>query len=507
MSTNPIVTANILSADTGVPLNAHKVLVLGQKLAGGSATAGVLQTNIISETQINSLFGRKSHIAKKLRAVLKNLSISRKKPQIDAIALSDDGASVKASGTFTFTGTATESGIIEVYIDSKINGKYSISVVSGDTADVIGGKLATLVNANLDANYTASNATGTVTITAENGGTNGNQIRLGFDGEVAGITLAKSANYLGSGATDPSLTGLFDAIDGIQYQTIDYPSVWDLSTLSTLTEARFNVDNEILYSQGFTFKIDTYANLDTLLDGLNEKTICVGFSKLGGGIFENPDVINSQFCAYRGLLFTEGSNVTSLNAGNGQNEGSIRWASIPYFNMPFINLPVIPQGEGFTEAERQELEASGGWTFENNNSNTTLLTRAVKTTYKTNELGNADATFIYLNRMDSLTIAREYHFNGIKTEYPKHTMTNASNVPAGAKAFVTKGDFIATMVGFYNDLVEIGIFEGDREAEYAEYIADSLDFDLLNGKIIADAIAPITSQVREVTINFLSVIS
>ena len=109
--------------------------------------------------------------------------------------------------------------------------------------------------------------------------------------------------------------------------------------------------------------------------------------------------------------------------------------------------------------------------------------------------------------MDSLTIAREYHFNGIKTEYPKHTMTNASNAPAGAKAFVTKGDFIATMVGFYNDLVEIGIFEGEREAEYAEYIADSLDFDLLNGKIIADAIAPITSQVREVTINFLSVIS
>ena len=509
MPTNPIVTANILSAETGVPLNEHTILVSGQKLSGGSATSGSLQSNIITEQQINSLFGRKSHIAKKLRAVLKNLSISRVKPKIDAIALDDDGASVKASKTFVFAGTATESKVF--YINVNDGNRYPVSVISGEGFAAIVAKAEAVINANLDANYTASINANQLVITGDNGGTNGNNIAVWFEGEVAGVTFptggvafngifaendiinsqfcayrgllftpnsnVSSINtgngqttggirwgsipyfnmpfanlpviesksnvfFLENGATDPSLTSVFDNVDGIQYKTIDYPSAWDLTTLSNFTKPRFNVDNKVLYSQGFTFKSDTYANLNTLLDGLNEKTICVGF---------NPN------------------NMLS--------------------------------------AEIEELESSGGWTFENNNANTTLLTRAVKTTYKTNDLGNPDPTFIFLNRVDSLTIAREYHFNGIKTTYPRHTLTNADVAPSNQVAFVTKGGFIATMVRFYNDLVEVGIFEGGREAEYAERIFDTINFDLLNGKITSDAISPITSQLREVTIDFLSVLN
>ena len=59
MSTNPRVTANILSADTGIKLSDHKILVTGQKLSSGTATSGSLQSDIITESQINTLFGRK----------------------------------------------------------------------------------------------------------------------------------------------------------------------------------------------------------------------------------------------------------------------------------------------------------------------------------------------------------------------------------------------------------------------------------------------------------------
>lgn len=503
-TTFPRVTANILGADNGVQLNAHKILVLGQKLPVGTANAGELQSDIITEKQIYEKFGRKSHIAKKLRAVLKNLSISRVRPQIDAIALEDNGTQ-KATGTFTFTGTATESEVIEIYIDSKINGRYILSVVSGDTADDIGVKLATLINADANANYTASNTSGVVTITAENAGTNGNQIKLGFDGVVAGVTLTKSGNYLSGGATDPVLSNVFDAIDGVQYHTIDYPSVWDLTTLSNFTEPRFNVDNDILYSQGFTFKVDTYANLNILLDSLNAKTICVGFDKINGGIFENPDVINSQFCAYRGLLFTENSNVSSINSGNGQTVGGITWGSLPYFNMPFVNMPTTAQGEGFTEEEINELETSGGWTLENNSSNTRVLTRELRTTYKTNDLGDADTTFVFLNRVDSLTIAREYYFNGIKQRYMRHRMTNATTTPSQLQAIVTKPEFIATMREFYDDLVVVGIFEGGRGREFTERVAEIVVFDTLNGLIDTDSIAPLIAQLREVQIDFIPV--
>jgi phage tail sheath gpL-like len=502
MSSNPRVTATIFSADTGVKLNAHKLLITGQKTASGTATSGSLQTQIITESQVNELFGRKSHIAKKLRAVLKNLSISRIKPQIDAIALADNGTT-KANGGYTFTGPATENGIVTAEIDSEINGSYSVSVENGDSATVIAGKLVALITANANANYTAANTAGVVTITAENAGTNGNTIRLGFKGSVAGVTVTKSGEYLTGGATDPVLTGLFDSVDSIQYQTIDYPSTWNLATLASFTEPRFNVENDILYSQGFTFKVDTYSNLNTLLDGLNYKTVCVGFDKLGGGIFENPDVINSQFCAYRGLLFTDGANVSSINSGNGQETGGATWASLPYFNMPFINLPVIPQGENFSKEELEELEKSGGWTFENNNANTRLLLRTVKSTYKTNDLGDPDPTFGFLNYIDSLTISREYFFKGIKQTYPRHRITNALTAPAGAKAIVTKASFLGTLGQFYDELVKLAIFEKDRKVEFLERAGDTINFDLLNGKITSDVLAPITTQLREVILSFI----
>jgi phage tail sheath gpL-like len=502
--TNPIITANILSAETDVGANEHKILVLGQKLAG-TATSGTLYTGLLSESEVNDLFGRKSHIAKKLRSIFKNLSISRLKPQVDAIALDDNGTT-KASGTFTFTGTATENGIITVYVDSKITGKYEISVVSGDTADVVGGKLATLITDNLDANYSAANVSGVVTITAENAGTNGNQIRIDSAGAVAGISVAKSGNYLAGGATDPILTGVFDPVADLQYKTIDYPSVWDLDTLKDFTEARFNVDNKMIYGQGCTFKVDTYANLNTLGDSLNAKTLTIGVSKLDAGIFENPDVINSQFCAYRALLFTEGSNISSINSGNGETQGGVRWATIPYFNMPFINLPVIPQGDNFSGDEIIELESSGLWTFENNPTNITLLSRAVNTTYKTDVLGNPDRTFQTLNNMDALTISREYFFNNLKASFARHTLTDDLTLRGAPKAIVNRAIFLSKMLELYDSLVLDVILRNDKRSDFKDRISDTIQIDLANGKITTDALLPINSQLREILINFISVI-
>lgn len=503
MSTNPFITANILSADTGIKLSNHKILVLGQKLPSGSATSGALQSDIITQTQINDLFGRKSHIAKELRAILKNLSISRTKPPVDAIAVADNGTT-KASHETTLVGNAAENLLYSFSVDSQINGTYTVSIVSGDTPTVIAGKLVAIINADTNANYTAANLAGVVTITAENAGTNGNQIRVKMPNTIPGVTVTTNGSYLTGGATNPVLTSLFDAVDNIAYQTIVYPSSWDLATLYNFTEPRFNVDNAILYSHGFTFKVDTYSNLNTLLDGLNYKTLTVGFDKVGG-VFENPDVINAQFCAYRALQLTQGANVSSLNQGNGETQGGIRYASIPYFNMPFVNLPVIPQGETFAKEEIEELKSSGGYTFENNKSNTTLLLDAVPTTYKTNALGDADPTFKFLNYVDTLTISREYFFNGLKQTYPRHTLTSAAQPPSNAKAFVTKTSFLATLGKFYDDLVSFGLFQGGRKKEFLQRAGETLNFDLLNGKITTSVIAPITTQLREVFIDFIPV--
>ena len=90
-------------------------------------------------------------------------------------------------------------------------------------------------------------------------------------GTVAGVSVALTA--MASGATNPVLTTLFDPVADIRYNTIVYPATWGIATLTTFTEARFNVDNKVLDGVGIVSETDTFANLNTTLDALNQRTL------------------------------------------------------------------------------------------------------------------------------------------------------------------------------------------------------------------------------------------
>ncbi len=267
----PRVTANILSARTPQTPDERSILIVGQKTSSGSATSGELKEGLINIAEFNSYFGRTSHLAMGGRSLINALAISRKRPKISAIGLSDNGSGVAATGKIIFAGTATEAGSLLVEINSGKTGAYTLTVASGDTAATLGTALAALLAADLDAVVTGSNSTGVVSLTAVNKGTVGNSIGLRVSGTVAGLTY--TINEMANGATDPSLTTLFDAIASKRYTSIIYPGSWTLSTLYDLTEGRFNVDNKIMDGAGFVSKIDTYANHNTALDALNKRTL------------------------------------------------------------------------------------------------------------------------------------------------------------------------------------------------------------------------------------------
>jgi phage tail sheath gpL-like len=372
----PSVTANILSAQTAQTPGERSILVVGQ-MVSGTATSGDLVEGLISESQANNAFGRTSQIAKALRALFKNLEISAKRPKVAAIGLVDDGAAVDATGSVAFSGTATKAGTITVYVDSIANGKYDITVSSGDTATVIGDALEAAITANLDSPVTASNTTGTVTLTAVNGGSQGNTIGIKYSGTVAGVTTTLTA--MSGGATNPSLTTLFDPVTDTRYTTIVYPAEWGITTLTDFIEPRFNVDDNVLDGVGIVSVTDTYANLNSALDALNQRTLAYIPNKIntdadhkGGAIFENPIVIAAQVAAYRDVRLTVSSNTSSIVV-NGQGTGGFFFGGIPYHNTPFTNLPVIETGDDFTNAEASELEDSGGWLLRNNPANTVII--------------------------------------------------------------------------------------------------------------------------------------
>lgn len=507
----PNVTSNINSALTAQDAGERSILLVGCMISG-TASSGQLIENIVSKAEFNTYFGAKSQVAKAGRALIDALSISKIKPKISAIGLTDNGSGVAATGSIAFSGTSTAAGTLTVYIDSIRNGKYELSVAVGDTADDIGTALETLITANTYSPVSAANSSGTVTFTANNDGTQGNTIGIKIDGTVAGISATLTA--MSSGATDPSLTSLFDPVADKRYTSIVYPAEWGTSTLTTFTEARFNVDNKIIDGVGIVSKNATYANSNTALDALNQKTLAYipnalvsGSKHKGGAIFESPIVIAAYAAAYRELRLTVGANVSTITT-NGQSIGGNFFGGIPYHNTPFSLLPTIETGNDFSDEECVELESSGGWLLRNNPANTVVISNEAVTTYKTDTLGQPDVTFKYLNYVDTLTIARDYVFNNLKSDFSQHILTTGQLI--AGRPMVNREGFVARMMGYYANLSGINgnnnyvlLRAGTEEAKaFKQAIEDSIVVTLSTGTITTESIANIVTQVRNIIVNF-----
>ena len=507
----PNVTSNINSALTPQTPGERSILIVGG-MVSGTATSGALVQDLLSESNFNDAFGRTSQVSKAGRALINALSISKIRPKVAAIGLTDNGSGVAATGTVAFTGTATAAGTITVYVDSIRNGAYSIAVASGATAASLGVLLEAAVTANADSPVTAVDTSGSVVLTSVNKGTQGNTIGLKYNGTVAGITTTLTG--FASGATDPVLTTLFDVIADNRYTTIVYPAEWGTSTLTTETEAKFNVDNKIIDEFGIVCKQDTYANSNSALDALNFKTLgyipnalLSGATHKGGAIMESPIVIAAYAAAYRELRLTVGANVSSITT-NGQSLGGSFFGGIPYHNTPFILLPTITTGDDFSDVEATELESSGGWLLRNNPANTVVISNEAVTTYKTDTLGNADVTFKYINYLDTLSLSRAYIFNNLKADLSQHILTTGRLI--AGRPMVNAEGFIAIMMRYYAALSGINgnnnyvlLRAGTAEsAAFKQAIVDSIVITLSTGTITAESIANIVTQVRNIIVNF-----
>jgi phage tail sheath gpL-like len=508
----PNVTSNIKSALTAQDAGERSILLTGCMISG-TASSGQLIEGIISKAEFNTYFGAKSQIAKAGRALIDALAISRVRPRISAIGLTDNGSGVAATGSIVFATNATAAGTITVYIDSIRNGKYEIPVAVGDTPTKIGDALVALITANTYSPVSAVNTTGSVALTAVNDGTQGNTIGLKYDiGTVAGTTVTLTA--MASGATNPVLTSLFDSVADKRYTSIVYPAEWGTSTLTTFTEARFNVDNKIVDGVGIVCKNDTYSTSNSALDALNQKTLAyipnaliASSTHKGGAIFESPLVVAAYAAAYRELRLTVGSNVSAITT-NGQAIGGNFFGGIPYHNTPFSLLPVIETGNDFSDEECVELESSGGWLLRNNPANTAIISNEAVTTYKTDTLGQPDPTFKYLNYVDTLTIARDYVFRNLKADFSQHILTTGQLI--AGRPMVNREGFISRMMGYYAALSGINgnnnyvlLRAGTAEAlAFKQALDDSVVITLVDGKITAESIANIVTQVRNIIVNF-----
>lgn len=494
----PDVTVNIVAASTTTANTSQKVLFVGQKVAAGTATSGALNENILNDNSWNTLFGQNSQIA----GAIRDFRAINKVTEIDAISL-DDASGTPATGTIAFSGTATAAGTYNVVIGSATNHSFDVAVASGDTATVVGASVIAAINADLDCPLTASNSTGTVTLTADNDGTIGNSYTLENTGTVAGLTVVVTG--MASGATDPTLTSILDVVGSKRYQTILWPYA-DLSVVKSFLDARFNVNNAIQDGVAITCQIDTHSNLLTTLGALNSQSVVYlcdettsNTTQKGGALVEIPYSQAAQSAAVRTLRLSDGESISDLViSANGvlDSFGGAALASKPYFNTNMANLPIIKTGLGFTETEVGQLQAAGGSVVGNNSANNGVVLGEMVTTYKTDSAGNPDVSFTFLNYVDTASNIREYFSNNIKKRFAQSRLTTGDVIRG--RDMANAQTIAAYMTRLYSDLSGVDFVLVEAGEAALKFFKDNLTIaiDLTVGKVTITMKTPIVVQGR-----------
>ena len=206
-----------------LPTNAQNVIIIAQRTAAGTAPVLIPQ-RVFSDVSAAELFGRGSQAHIMVRAAIN----ANRYVQLSVIALDDAAAGIAATGSIAITGPATTVGVLSVWIGIE---RIDLAVASGELSSSIAARLATLISALGDLPVTSSVAGSTVTLTAKNKGTAGNQLPLRASCTAYGVTPALV--QMSGGDIDPDIQPALTQIFGAGHDII-VPGVSSASTLQTL---------------------------------------------------------------------------------------------------------------------------------------------------------------------------------------------------------------------------------------------------------------------------------
>lgn len=195
----PGVYIEIDGSQAGLGGDLPVVLLVGQKLATGTAPAGeVVRIASVEDAKAKAGPGSMlAQMAKRYRDVDQTFDLFM-------LPYADNPAGVAATGSITVNAPATASGTLAIYVAQKL---VSVGVTAGQTAAQIAAAIAQAVSdAGIDVPVTAAAAGAVVTLTARHKGSCGNGIdlRLALYGEPIPAGLGLTISGMTGGVGDPA---------------------------------------------------------------------------------------------------------------------------------------------------------------------------------------------------------------------------------------------------------------------------------------------------------------
>lgn len=423
-------------ANQGLPIQPHKILVLGQLLSAGTATAEV-PVKVTSAAHAVALFGRASMLAE----MFAGLKAADDLTESWALPLADDGSGVAATGDITFTGPATAAGTLNLYIAGK---RVRVAVASGDSATEVAAAVQAAIAADADLPVTAA-VNGSddtqVDLTARHKGENGNDIDLRvnyYQGDELPAGIGVTIVAMASGSGNPDVADAIAAIGDTQYNTIVMP--WTDSANLTALEGeladRFGPmpqNDGVLYAAAS----GTVSSLGTLGDARNS----LSNSIMGTG--SSP---------------TQPHVWAATVAGVASFHGQIDPAR------PFqtLALPgILPPAEEarFTQAERNLLLIDGISTFTVDAGGIVRIERLI-TTRNLDALSIPDLSYLDVNTVLTLSLLRFQVRARIAQTFPRHKLADDGTLVGPGNATATPRVVRAVLVSLAEDWVTAGLVEG-----------------------------------------------
>lgn len=267
------VEINFAQGEASKGTTTYPILLIGNKLSTGSATAGTViygpfglqSTPLVTEADAIALFGQGSELHRMWRrAIAKN-----KDTPIFAIVVAES-AGASATLVLTFTTTATANGNVRLYMGDEF---VDTPIVSGDNVTTIATNVKNSVNAMGNWAVTAGNVAGVLTLTAKQKGPRGNWLRgsatITGTGVGTAVDVIAQTFFTGGTTADTNATALSTIIASRFYYIV---SAAEDSTQFGALVTQINsqaTPTTGIRQRAFCGSVDTEANAQTIAIAVN----------------------------------------------------------------------------------------------------------------------------------------------------------------------------------------------------------------------------------------------
>lgn len=423
------------NAVQGPSTQPYRTLMIGPRLASGTKAA--LSKNLItSYEQAKEYFGDGSLLAEMAGGYLQNNKVN----ELWCVPMDDAVAGVASTGSIQLTGTPTKSGALKLYIAGR---KVEVAVASGDAlADIV-----TNIKAVMDADDSLLVSSvingGDPTIldfTAKSKMVEGDDIDIRFnyfDGDEFPAGLGATITDMNGGAANPDVADVIGVLDDTQYILVvsAYKDASNINTMETELTTRFG---PITQNDGFA-QYGTKGSLSELItEGDNYNSQFTTLHRASGPI--HPAV---QVSAKIGVVALQGQIDPAR----------------PFQTLEVLGILAESDAEKLTLEERNILLFHGIATDKVIDGGKVVIERVI-TTYKKNNAGADDVSYLDLNTLLTLSYIRYDWRNYMLRKYPRHKLANDGTRFASGQKIMTPNLGKAEAITKFEEWEENGLVEG-----------------------------------------------